>query len=335
MISTNKIPFPIRNILRPLFTPKIPKDVSDRFRQIDQKGLYYIEAALKKHYFTQGNNWFKAAYLSSEQGQNDLQDHLCRRLNNFRSTVIPWLSSVKPLKGTRILEIGCGTGSSTVALAEQGANVIAIDILESSLRVAKKRSKVYNLDVDFVCANATELHNIFVNYQFDFIIFFASLEHMTYGERMIAMKKTWEMLAPGNYWCIIDTPNRLWYVDFHTSLLPFYQWLPDDLAYSYSRYSPRESFCDMYRESDEGSEQSFLRQGRGVSFHEFELTMRRAEELNVVSSLSIYLQHQNPLRKVLLTPSVDRRFEAVLKQCGPNIHRGFFQRSLDLIIIKD
>jgi 2-polyprenyl-3-methyl-5-hydroxy-6-metoxy-1,4-benzoquinol methylase len=335
MISLEKIPVSIKNVLRPLIAPKIPRKISERFRDIDQKGMTLIETSLKHNYFTQNDAWFSPAYVSFEKAQNDLQDHLYRRLDNFRKTVIPWLNDVKPLCGSRILEIGCGTGSSTVALAEQGADVTGIDILESSIRVAKDRCKVYDLNVNFLCANATELYKIFAGQHYDLIIFFATLEHMTHDERMIAMKNTWEMLSQGSLWCVIDTPNRLWYFDDHTSLLPFYQWLPDDLAFLYSQFSPRESFCDLYREMNDDSTFEFLRRGRGVSFHEFELTMKRAEALDVVSSLSIYLRSQNLLRKILLTSNQERRFESFLTQVGPKIHRGFYQRSLDLIIRKD
>jgi 2-polyprenyl-3-methyl-5-hydroxy-6-metoxy-1,4-benzoquinol methylase len=335
MISPEKIPTSIKNLLRPLISPKIHKHISERFRSIDPKGVNLIETSLKKNYFTQNDAWFNGAYLSSDQAQNDLQDHLHRRLDNFRKTVIPWLNDAKPLRGSKILEIGCGTGSSTVALAEQGADVTAVDILESSILVAKDRCAVYNLNANFLCANAIDLHQIFADEHFDFIIFFATLEHMTHAERMIAMQNTWNMLSPGSLWCVIDTPNRLWYFDDHTSLLPFYQWLPDELAFLYSQFSPRASFCDLYREMHDDAKLEFLRRGRGVSFHEFELTMKRAEELDVVSSLSLYLKSQNFLGKTLLTPKNEKRFEAFLMQFGPKIHRGFYQRSLDLIIRKD
>jgi 2-polyprenyl-3-methyl-5-hydroxy-6-metoxy-1,4-benzoquinol methylase len=336
MISFEKIPTSIKNLVRPLITPKIPKSISERFRHIDQKGMSLIEASLKQNFFTQSDAWFQdAAYFSSNEYQNDLKDLLYRRLDNFRNNDIPWLSNAKPLSGSKILEIGCGTGSSTVALAEQDADVTAVDILETNLVVAKDKCKIYELNANFLCANATEVHKIFVGQHFDFIIFYATLEHMTHNERMIAMKSTWDMLTPGSLWCVIRTPNRLWYYDSHTSQLPFYHWLPDDIAFLYSQFSPRKRFCDLYRELDDDSKLDFLRRGRGVSYHEFELTMKRAEELDVVSSLPIYLRNKSLLRKVLWWLTNKRRFESFLVQSGPKIHRGFYQEDLYLIIRKD
>lgn len=337
MISVEKMSRSIKAFVKPLLAPKIPKSISEQFRHINQKNMNLIEASLKQNYFIHENASYKdnEAYLSSDEGQKDLRDHLYGRLDVFRNTIIPWLSNAKPLSGSRILEIGCGTGSSAVALAEQGADVTAVDIIEKDLIVAKVRSRIYDLNVNFICANATEVNEIFVNQHFDFIIFFASLEHMTHNERMIAMKNTWDMLSPGGLWCVIETPNRLWYYDSHTSLLPFYHWLPDDLAFLYSQFSPRKTFCNSYRELDDDSKLAFLRKGRGVSYHEFELTMKRAEKLDVVSSLQIFLRSQNFLYKVLWALTNKRRFELLIRQVGPNIHKGFYHQDLDLIIRKD
>lgn len=336
MIPSKNIPTSIKNLVRPLIKPRIAKSISKRYKHINQEGMRLIEASLKQNYFTQRDAWYAdTAYLSSEEGQTDLKNHLHQRLDRYRYTVIPWLNYSKPLSGASILEIGCGTGSATVALAEQGAEVTAVDILETNLIVARDRCTVYDLHANFLCANATELHKILAGQHFDFIIFFATLEHMTIGERIIAMKNTWDMLSPGSLWCVKETPNRLWYYDSHTSQLPFYLWLPDDLAFLYSQFSPRKNFCDLYRDIDEDSMLDFLRRGRGVSFHEFELTMKRAEELDVVSSFPIFLREQYFFRKVAWMLSKKGRFESFLVQFGPNIHRGFYQNSLDLIIRKD
>ena len=38
-----------------------------------------------------------------------------------------------------------------------------------------------------------------------------------------------------------------------------------------------------------------LRHGRGVSFHEFDLTMKNAAELEVVSGLPLWLRRERPV----------------------------------------
>ena len=132
--------------------------------------------------------------------------------------------------------------------------------------------------------------------RFDFIIFYASLEHMTHHERISAIRTTWDMLPPGGLLSVVETPNRLWHTDPHTSLLPFFHWLPDELAFDYSRFSSRPNFRERYDNYDDEQQRlHFLRRGRGVSFHEFVLAIGSVEQLNVRSSLAMYL-HQARLR---------------------------------------
>ncbi len=263
--------------------------------------------------------------------EDDLNTHLINRLESDRRRIIPWLNKAKRIKNSKILEIGCGTGASTVALAEQGAIVTAIDVDEGALKVAKERCQVYGLKVDFRMNNATKVHNIFSNSQFDFIIFFACLEHMTLDERLIAMKNTWAMLKKGGLWVVIETPNRLWYFDRHTSQLPFFHWLPDELAFKYSRFSQRNNFQELYREFNPSSKQHFLRRGRGVSFHEFDIAIKPAKDLNVISSLSTFYR----IPYLLCLSTLERKYETLLRRIYPNIHRGFFSFSLNLIIERD
>ena len=233
------------------------------------------------------------------------------------------------------MEIGCGTGCSTVALAEQGAEVTAIDVDESSLVIATERCRAFGLEVTFAHANATQVHQLFAGRHFDYIIFYAALEHMTMDERMSAMRETWQMLSPGDLWCVIETPNRLWYYDAHTSLLPFHMWLPDELAFEYSRFSPRQNYRERYREYTDEAKLDFLRRGRGVSFHEFELAMKPLSSLKIKTSLNTTSNRRRLLGRMKWRFSNEARYISLLRRIAPELHEGFLQSSLYLIIEKD
>ncbi|HPW56374.1 MAG TPA: class I SAM-dependent methyltransferase [Thermoanaerobaculaceae bacterium] len=142
---------------------------------------------------------------------------------------------------------------------------MAVDIAEGSLQVARERCAEYGLEVELVSANVSEIRQVFGGRRFDLVIFLASLEHMTLEERIEVIGSTWEMLLPQGLWCLVETPNRLWYFDQHTSRLPFFHWLPDDLALLCSRHGPRESFRGRYRVLDAASRLDFTRWGRAVS----------------------------------------------------------------------
>jgi S-adenosylmethionine-dependent methyltransferase len=280
-----------------------------------------MRESLAEHYHVGARA--KSQY-TPELFQHDLTAHVQGRLKKDRNIVVPWLAATRPLKGLRILEIGCGTGSSTVALAEQGAHVTGIDIDEGSLVVARRRLNAYGLDADLHATNITD----FDCQGYDLIIFFASLEHMTYEERLSSLSQTWAALPKNGLLAVIETPNRLWWHDAHTSKLPFFNWLPDTLAFDYSKYSPKSSFNGLYREHSPAQMMHFLRRGRGASFHEFDLAI--GSSLNVVSSLSSY---RGWLKRIRVTP-LDRQYQSFLKRALPHMHSAWTDRDLDLVIKK-
>ncbi len=305
----------------------IPAHISERFIKIDSAGLEAIEKSIKENYHT---GWRSESSYSPKAYKEDLANHLHGRLDSDRRQVIPWLSSAGALQGKSILEIGCGTGSSTIALAEQGAKVTGIDIDGDALVVARDRAKVYGVDVEIAALNAQEMSAAYQDRKFDVIMFFACLEHMTISERLASLKDAWAMLPAGGLLVIVETPNRLWYFDGHTSTLPFYHWLPDELAFAYSKFSPRERFHELYKEYSETNREHWLRRGRGMSFHEIDLAIGPAKDLEVVSSLSTFEGIRYKLRK----SGLDRRYKSVLTTIYPKIHPGFFDDTLFLIIRK-
>lgn len=320
-----------RKIVRDLFSFKIPEHLSQNFRILEPSVMAAIETELRENYYIR----HPSGFLKTEQGKHDFQAQCSGRLEKARKRVVPWLDQISPLAGASILEIGSGTGSASVAFAEQGAHVTAVDVEKESLEIARKRCECYGIqDVRFITANATKLHTLLAGERFDFIIFYAVLEHMTHEERMLAMSSTWEMLASGAFWCVTYTPNRLWYYDAHTSKLPFFNWLPDALAFEYSQFSPRPRFKELYREQNEANMLHFLRRGRGVSFHEFELTLGKVDHLDVVSSMSRFYRQRSILKSLQWRFSEESRYESFLAQTCPHIHRGFFQRLLELAIRK-
>ena len=96
------------------------------FRPLGPAAEARVRASLLEHNFTDA----PPGYLDTEIGRKDLDAHQFHRLSRNRRVIVPWLEHARPLAGARILEIGCGMGASTVALAEQGAEVIGVDIDE-------------------------------------------------------------------------------------------------------------------------------------------------------------------------------------------------------------
>lgn len=308
----------------------ISRRLSDRFTRLEGDGLRELENALRRNFYKPNG------FLETAEGKRHLEGHVVRRLRQDRARVEPWLDRARPLDGTRILDIGCGTGSSTVALAEQGAEVTAVDIVARHMEVARLRCELHGVKVRFVEANATEIAERLQGERFDFIIFFASLEHMTHEERLIAMGNTWNMLSPGALWVVVETPNRLHFFDAHTSHLNFFNWLPHEVAFDYRGRSPRALCRDFQRGKGCASEtmQLFLRLGRSISYHEFELSMAPIEELRVVSSLGTYSAGLRALRWLQRRTTSKGRYQALLSHVEPRLPPAFLEPWLNLILEK-
>ena len=300
-------------------------ELSKRFTVLSDEESVLLKDIIDR----KGNN--KRGQLTTEE----LNEHLVKRIAKFRNQVIPWINHFYPLQSANVLEIGCGTGSSTVALAEQGANVYAIDISDDSLKIADRRLQLYKQKATLLSCNATEIKSRLGHISFDCIIFFATLEHLTNEERITSLRKAWEMLEKERLLCVIEAPNRLWHHDFHTSLLPFNMWLPDDLAYQYAKFSKREKFKELYSDYPPGNMLGFLRRGRGVSYHEFEVAIENFDHSQVISSLEEFSKRK------FIGAIYDRlrqrnyhAFKNLLKKVGPKIHSGFYEPWLDILIRK-
>jgi S-adenosylmethionine-dependent methyltransferase len=186
------------------------------------------------------------------------------------------------------------------------------------------------LKADLQLMNATQAATRYAADPPDMVIFFACLEHMTLDERLEALPALWSILPRDGLLVLVETPNRLWYTDQHTAWLPHFQWLPDELALRYSRFSPREVFKDRYKEPTPQAMLDFARQGRGVSYHELDLTIGRADSLRVVSSMSSFRGWRHQLRR----PRRDRQFARFLRKLRPDLHEGFAEPWLDLVIAR-
>jgi S-adenosylmethionine-dependent methyltransferase len=321
--------------VRNRFRPAVASHLTARFRTLEPAKFDELRDLLV-------NNVRRRHQRDPDERGEEFRNHLVRRLELNRGQVIPWLDDVRPLAGMSILEIGCGTGSSTVALAEQGARVTAVDADEPSVEVARQRLRIYGLDARFLAVNADLVHREVAGERFDLVVFYASLEHMLYQERLRAIRSTWDLLAVGGLWCVVEAPNRLWYYDHHSAHLNYFMWLPDELAVPYLRFSPRADVRDLISRSTAANAppthaelETLLRLGRGVSFHEFELALGPLAELNVVSSLERFQRRRDKALWLRWRLSWAYRYESLLAAISPAVPRAFLQPELNLVLRKE
>jgi SAM-dependent methyltransferase len=167
------------------------------------------------------------------------RDHAGGRSAWFRENLVPRLERVRPLAGQRVLDFGCGTGSSAVVMAERGAHVIGVDTDRVSLRVATQRAA--DLDVGGQC---TFVRIPFIDQRgmslpladgsVDVCVLVGVLEHMEAAERPACAEAIRRVLRPGGALFIFDTPNRAHPFDHHTTRLWFLGWMPQRAARWYA-----------------------------------------------------------------------------------------------------
>lgn len=79
-------------------------------------------------------------------------------------------------KGTKVLEVGAGTGRYSVALAKEGMDVTAVELVESNLEILKKNSEGIK-SIKSYQGDATDLSQ-FADDSFDVTLVFGPMYHL-------------------------------------------------------------------------------------------------------------------------------------------------------------
>ena len=123
----------------------------------------------------------------------------------------------------RYLDMGCGTGELTLALARMGAKrITGVDFLPRSIETARAHARRLGVGgVRFVCAN---LHQWTPQEQYDVLLSFDALEHIDAPRRLLGSMA--ELIAPGGIAVISFGPlfhspfgDHMW--DFFRVQLPW------------------------------------------------------------------------------------------------------------------
>ncbi len=93
------------------------------------------------------------------------------------------LSEKKPLKGLKILDIGCGGGLLCEPMARLGAEVFGIDVVEKNIKVASVHSEKSGLNIDYRHISVEKLER--EKSKFDVILNMEVIEHVNHPEEFI------------------------------------------------------------------------------------------------------------------------------------------------------
>ena len=277
---------------------------------------------------------YTAEFLQTEEGQQVARAEIHERQHWFQERYAPWIESVRPLLGARVLEVGSGSGSSTVGFALAGATVDAVDMSSRGQSLAVLRAELHGVRqrIEFHVSNATEIEARFGGNEYDIIAYIASLEHMTFDERTRTLRSAWAMLQPGGLLVIADTPNRLWYYDDHTTFENFFHWLPDDVAAAYALRVTRTGFTDDMHQPD--ALLRLARWGRGVSYHDLTIALDDDATKYFVSGEWEYRRRRDPDYASWWATTTEGKFHETLKAIAPTIPSGFLETELAICLRK-
>ena len=118
---------------------------------------------------------------------------------------LDWIDGIAPLKGQRVLDVGCGGGILADAMARKGAEVLGIDLAEKSLKVAQLHALEAGTSQITYRLVAAEALAAEMPDQFDVVTCKEMLEHVP--DPASAVQACARLAKPGG-WVFFSTINR-------------------------------------------------------------------------------------------------------------------------------
>jgi len=96
----------------------------------------------------------------------------------------------------RALDVGCGTGDTSIYLAQHGWQVTGVDFVSKAVDKARAKADAEKVDVDFRHADATRLSSEAVGAGFNLIVDNGCLHGMSGGDRDSYVREVTAVAAP-------------------------------------------------------------------------------------------------------------------------------------------
>ncbi len=109
----------------------------------------------------------------------------------------------------KILDLGCGDGLLSIALAKKKNSVIGIDVSDVSIELANKNKRIFNCqNVKFRQMDCRRL--LFPNDHFDLAVSVDLIEHLHPDDLSLYLDEVHRILKKNSLY-LISTPNKIFY----------------------------------------------------------------------------------------------------------------------------
>jgi 2-polyprenyl-6-hydroxyphenyl methylase/3-demethylubiquinone-9 3-methyltransferase len=126
-------------------------------------------------------------------------------LHQINPLRLDWINSLAPLQGRQVLDVGCGGGILTDAMARKGGQVLGIDLATKSLRVAQLHAMeagTENVDYQEIAVEDLAAQRPAA---FDVVTCMEMLEHVP--DPASVVNALGQLVKPGG-WVFLSTLNR-------------------------------------------------------------------------------------------------------------------------------
>jgi SAM-dependent methyltransferase len=110
----------------------------------------------------------------------------------------------------RAIDLGCGTGSNAIFLAQHGFDVTGVDFASSAIEKARQRANEAGVAVEFVVDDLTNLES--VKGPFDFMVDYGALDDLRAEHRDLYVQNVVALSHPGSRYLLwtFEWPLRRW-----------------------------------------------------------------------------------------------------------------------------
>jgi 2-polyprenyl-6-hydroxyphenyl methylase/3-demethylubiquinone-9 3-methyltransferase len=108
-----------------------------------------------------------------------------KSLHDINPLRVAYIAERCRLQGARVLDVGCGGGLLSEAMARRGAHVTGLDLASENIEAARQHAAAHALDIDYRCeeiADFAQAHAL----QFDVVTCLELLEHVPRPEAVVA-----------------------------------------------------------------------------------------------------------------------------------------------------